>query len=200
MAREGCIHLIVTNASIAVTTGKPNETSRRSTTGVPSSPRFVAPFFDHVVFAGGVRLAVGGNVRRALAEGGEFRRQGHGAVVDLVSLSIDPRHLHLIVHFRALRLVEFIADDHALGIVDDFGRQDAIGVGAADHFVRRFLFDLFANRLGQRLAQIGPEAVRIDHRHVNGADIGRKQRGVADVVAGAAGEKGRRQKAEGSRR
>src|SRR5262249_51763274 len=122
----------------------------------------------------------------------KLRGQRDGALVKSAPLAAGPGDLALVIHFRRARFVELVDVDYALRVLNQPHRQDAVGIWIADDFVGRLLFDLLADCLRKSLAQVWAEAVRLDHRYVDGRDVGRKEAGVAEMIGRAAGEKQKR--------
>ena len=163
----------------------------RPTTALPSSPticcasRSIACCCDVATDwpASGMRL-------RRLADGDQLRRHRRSTCTGTIGCR---RRLSQVTSARS-SVSETRGSSNAFSTsvrrVSPSKRAERMlsASGVLDDFVRRLELDFLDDRFGEPLAQIAAIAVRLDHRHVDGGDVGRVERAGADLVADAAGE------------
>ena len=108
-------------------------------------------------------------------------------------LSIGPTDLHADGRLNLAGVAAEVGNQDGLRLLDDGAGEHGVGVGFVDDLVRRRGLDFLHHGFRQPLAQVAAEAVRLEHRHVNRVDFLRKERLVADLIAGAAAEEEQRE-------
>lgn len=166
--------------------GNVNAVSRSSPRGLHLRNDLLRDSLDSLLVSGRNGLAAFGNEVGGLGDGERDGREVEvGILHQVLAAAVVPIDLNDQIRLDVARDIVHLFGDNTLRIGEQARGEHRVGIRPMYHLIRRLQLDLADNSLGQSLAQISPQAIGFEHRHIDRANVGAVERASADLIAGA---------------